>query len=297
MENASIEQVLSDLGLPTYYRSYISQYFKPLAEHIDEQARFKAPFVLGINGCQGSGKSTAATVLQSLLASEYGHKVVVLSIDDFYLTKSQRLALAKDVNPLLSTRGVPGTHDVALALDILYKLSHLNNKESLAIPRFNKALDDRFSENDWDEVSGPVSVIIFEGWCIGTPSYPDHELSEPINELEEKEDEKGLWRQYFCKALSNEYQALFNCLNYLLMLKAPSFDVVYEWRLLQEKKLTESLKDGTTELMDEQKILRFIQHYQRLTEHCLNTIPAFADAVIDLDEEHKMTHLRMSSDE
>ena len=46
-----------------------------------------------------------------------GQRVAVLSIDDFYLDQDANAQRsARDVHPLLATRGPPGTHDVALAL-------------------------------------------------------------------------------------------------------------------------------------------------------------------------------------
>src|SRR5688500_15694753 len=64
-----------------------------------------------IAGLQGSGKSTLAAQVAAL-ACERGLRVAVLSVDDFYLGRRERLALARRVHPLLATRGPPGTHDV-----------------------------------------------------------------------------------------------------------------------------------------------------------------------------------------
>ncbi len=71
-----------------------------------------APLLAGLCGAQGSGKSTAAAAIASLL-EESGLPTAVLSIDDFYRTRAEREHLAREVHPLLLTRGVPGTHDVA----------------------------------------------------------------------------------------------------------------------------------------------------------------------------------------
>ena len=88
------------------------------------------------------------------------------------------------------------------------------------------------------------------------------------------------------------------------MLKAPSFDVVYDWRLLQEQKLAKSLQrtkslqlEATKQahLLNTSQLERFIQHYQRLTEHNLLTIPQIADAIINLNEQHQMTELFLKS--
>ena len=74
--------------------------------------------VYGVAGLQGSGKSTLAAQVAALAESR-GRRVAVLSIDDFYLDHGARAALARDVHPLLATRGPPGTHDLALACDTI----------------------------------------------------------------------------------------------------------------------------------------------------------------------------------
>ena len=66
--------------------------------------------VIGLAGSQGSGKSTLSKCVARLAATLLGHPAIVLSLDDFYLPKVERVALA-DIHPLLVTRGVPGTHD------------------------------------------------------------------------------------------------------------------------------------------------------------------------------------------
>ena len=69
---------------------------------------------LGFSGCQGSGKSTLVALMAKVMREVYGVSTVVLSLDDFYLTKAARAALAESIHPLFATRGVPGTHDLAL---------------------------------------------------------------------------------------------------------------------------------------------------------------------------------------
>src|SRR5699024_9400250 len=71
-----------------------------------------------ISSLQGSGKSTLATQLASA-AAERGLYLACVSIDDFYLDLDARQRLARQVHPLLATRGPPGTHDLALAIDTL----------------------------------------------------------------------------------------------------------------------------------------------------------------------------------
>src|SRR5665647_1556904 len=78
----------------------------------------REPVVLGICGAQGSGKSTLARAIERE-ASERPIAAASLSLDDLYLTRTERETLACEVHPLLRTRGVPGTHDVPLGLAVL----------------------------------------------------------------------------------------------------------------------------------------------------------------------------------
>src|SRR5262245_54933917 len=79
------------------------------------------PKLLAIAGAQGSGKSTLSRLLSDELV-RLGRRAVTFSLDDFYLTRREREALAAAVHPLLVTRGVPGTHDVDLCERILDRI-------------------------------------------------------------------------------------------------------------------------------------------------------------------------------
>ncbi|MCK5667425.1 MAG: glycerate kinase, partial [Thiotrichaceae bacterium] len=250
--------------------------------------------VVGINGSKGSGKTTAAMILKMLLETKYGQNVAVISIDDFYYSQEKRYELAQSLHPLFITRGVPGTHDIELALQILEQLKKLVKGEVALLPRFDKSRDTIKPQAQWEKVEGPVSTIIFEGWCVASPAMDAASLTHPVNKLESVEDKDAIWRKTYNQFLQQQYQVLYKQINWLLMLKSPDFDVVYHWRLLQEQKLAESLPDEEkTQLLDEQQLRRFIQHFQRLTEHNLFTIPALSDAIITLDEHHRMTDLQI----
>ena len=278
--------------LPSAYLQTVEQWFIPLAEDILDKVRSRqdainkaadndATLVIGIHGCQGSGKSTLAALLVLLLSEMQGIHSINLSLDDFYLTRLKREELAANVHPLLKTRGVPGTHDVGLALQTIKALS--KNGE-VAIPRFNKALDDRQKKSDWPIVKAPVDVIILEGWCLGVRPQTQAELKVAVNTLEAEED-KDEWRAYVNDRLAGEYQELFELLDMLIMLKVPDFSKVLEWRLQQENKLREKMTDKPdSKLMNEDQLIRFISHYERLTRHALNTVPETADVVYQLND-------------
>ena len=267
--------------LPDSYLAMAKEWFHPLLADISQRAQVsEGPQVVFINGSQGSGKSTLADYLCTSTAEQQGSQCVALSLDDFYLTREQRIELARDVHPLLATRGVPGTHDIPLAMATIKSL--IMGQDETLITRFDKSIDDRYPVQDCLTLSGPVGLIILEGWCVGAKPQSDEALETAINRLEQQEDTQGLWRAYSNNALAGTYQRLFEMADSLVMLRAPSFDSIFKWRLEQERKMS-------MPLMDEAEILRFIQHYQRLTEHCLLEIPKRADHLFQLNSERQIS--------
>ncbi|TAK98233.1 MAG: kinase [Rhodospirillaceae bacterium] len=245
-------------------------------------AAAKSPFVMGICGAQGSGKSTLADTLQKRLVAS-GYKVALLSLDDLYFSKDERQRLAATVHPLFRTRGVPGTHDVALGEAVLDDLA----REGVTrLPRFDKRRDMRLPHDAWDAVDGPADIILFEGWCVGARPQADDELAAPVNSLERDEDPDGAWRRAVNGALRGDYRRLFDRLHMLVLLAAPSFDVVAGWRIEQEATLRHNLEargESTDGLMSDVDIARFVLFYERLTRHILEEMPGRADLVIRLD--------------
>lgn len=125
------------------------------------------------------------------------------------------------VHPLLATRGVPGTHDPALGLQLF---SALDRREPVALPVFDKALDDRAPPEQWPVVPSDRELVIFEGWCVGARPQRAEELDQPINRLEAEEDRDGRWRRYVNDALAGDYQPLFARLDLLVLLAAPDWE-------------------------------------------------------------------------
>lgn len=245
--------------------------------------------VIGINGAQGSGKSTLAKILETLLRTGLQKRVASFSIDDIYLTRNERQKLARDVHPLLKTRGVPGTHDVVLGQSIIHACRHEHN-DAYPVPVFDKASDDRADRSRWKQVETPVDILLFEGWCVGSVPETEEGLDQPVNRLEQEEDEDGVWREYVNQQLAGPYTELYAQLDYLFLMKVPSMDKVYEWRLLQEKKLRESHQDdnGVANIMSDDEVRRFIMHYERITRANLALLPQRADAVLHINDEHQI---------
>jgi len=291
----SLTTFLIQEQLPDSYREQVNNHFLPFINLLKPRIAAGRLRVLGIHGAQGSGKSTLASFLCWYLGERQGLRVAQLSLDDFYLRRSERQALAERIHPLLATRGVPGTHDVKLALRTLHRLQGLQPGESMLLPRFDKASDDRFDESEWPQISGPVDLVIFEGWCLGAGPQAESELLSPVNVLEANEDADGDWRRYANDQLAGDYQRLFAEVDYLLMLKAPSFDCVAGWRQQQERHLA-SRRQGK-QIMSEADIVRFVQHYERLTRHCLETLPARADCVMTMAQDRSVEEVHCKEGE
>ncbi len=282
--------------LPPSYEETVNTWYLPLAGRLaGHHAGAGRPLLVGLNGSQGSGKSTLAALLVQLLADVHGLRAIDLSIDDFYLSRRSRQALASQVHPLLATRGVPGTHDVSLLLETLQQLTQ--GTTTVAVPRFDKASDDRCPESEWLAVSAPVDVVIIEGWCLGVPAQRGEALHRPVNDLEAAEDPDGRWRRYINRQIHGQYQALYDLVDIWIMLQAPSFECVYKWRSEQENKLADCLREqdrdiyGETRVMSDQQLSRFIQHYQRLTEHALAELPGQVHYLFRLDDDRRIIAL------
>jgi D-glycerate 3-kinase len=242
--------------------------------------------IVGLCGAQGSGKSTVAAAVSDRLGRDIS--IATLSIDDLYLSRQDRERLAREVHPLLRTRGVPGTHDVDLGTQVLDSLCRPGRTR---LPRFDKAQDARLPRDRWPAVQGPVKIVLFEGWCVGARPQPPEDLAAPVNALERDDDPDGVWRRFANNALAGPYQALFARLHRLVLLAAPGFDVVARWRRQQEHELRARLKSqgrGLEHTMDDAAIERFVQFYERLTQHVLAEIPHRADLLIRLNEERRV---------
>jgi D-glycerate 3-kinase len=280
---AWLERLIHDERLGDGFAAEVERLHAPLAARIAAVAMGPA-FVVGICGPQGSGKSTTVRVVAALLEAR-GLKVATLSLDDLYLPRADREALAREVHPLLRTRGVPGTHDIALGLAVLDDLA---GEGATALPRFDKASDDRAPADAWPRVGGPVDVVLFEGWCVGARPEPAEALAAPVNALERERDPDGTWRSYVNAALAGPYRALFARLDLLVLFTAPDFETVLAWRQEQEAKLRRRVAEtGQGSAMSDDEVAVFVQHYERLTRHITREMPARADLVVALDADRR----------
>jgi len=272
-------------SLPPEFAQAVATIHMPLAKMIAERREaLGRPILVGLAGPQGSGKSTAAAVIAGLLAAE-GLKVAVLSIDDFYLSHDVRRRMAEDLHPLLGVRGPPGTHDLSLTATTI---NLLLSGDAVALPSFDKAVDDRRPRELWPMFSGPADVVLLEGWCVGARAQGAEALVAPINALERDEDADGAWRRFTNAALDG-YQPLFDRFDLLIQLLPQAFEDVVRWRQEQEAKLrARTAGQADTRTMTDDQVARFVQHYERITRWMMEEMPVRVDAVVELGAEREL---------
>ena len=263
----------------------LNKFYLPLSEWIYSiySKDFKTK-IIGLSGGQGAGKSTITGILKLILKKKYGLNICVFSIDDFYKTKNERLRMSKKKHPLFITRGVPGTHDIALLNQTIRKLKQKKFRTVL-IPKFDKSKDDRYRKNKWQKIKTKPDIIIFEGWCVGTTHQNNNELKRPINLIEKKYDENLKWRKTVNNLIKKRYKNIFNKIDKLVFLKVPDFNYIIKWRWLQEQKMKLTTKSKKT--MSKTEVKEFIMFYERLTKHMIKNYSKISDLTIFLDKKHR----------
>ena len=266
----------------------IKSFLIPISFWIAKKVEKKKPFILGLSGGQGSGKTTISSIISIILSKYFKLNVFKISIDDFYKTRKKRLELSKKVHPLLMVRGVPGTHDISIMLDFFKRIKEKKFK-SIKLPRFNKATDDRYNKKLWYSVKRRPDVIIFEGWCVGAKAEQNYTLKTPINSLEKLKDQKIIWRRFVNKQLKSKYKKLYDQLNCLLFIKAKNFSLLRQWRIKQEKKLSlKSKRSNKLKIMSDKEIINFMQTYQRITQNMFKSVPKYASIILNLNSNHQI---------
>jgi len=291
---------LREEQLPLNLHSYLLKIYIPFINLLLKRKKMfsgKTP-VIGICGSQGSGKSTFTYLLSKVLENGYNIKASSFSLDDFYLPRKTREENGLTIHPLLKTRGVPGTHDVALGIKTIQDLKNAGDKSNTRIPCFDKSVDDQYPGENWNVYKGKPDIILFEGWCVGAIPEEATKLQKPLNDLEKQHDNNGSWRKYVNDQLAGDYRKWFSEIDFLVFLKVPSFAKVYEWRWLQEQKLKEKMKAGKllnsgSRIMNEEEVRFFISHYERLTKHILAEMPSRAEVVIDIGDDHQFEKIEI----
>jgi len=270
----------------------IKSFLIPISFWISKKVNKKKPLIIGLAGGQGSGKTTISSILTLILKKYFKLNVFKISIDDFYKTRKDRKLLSKKKHSLLITRGVPGTHDEDLMLNFFKKVKAKKFKR-MQIPRFNKAIDDRYKKDLWYKVKSKPDVVIFEGWCVGAKPQKNTQLKKPINSLERAHDRNRKWRLHVNNQLKTTYKRLFKHLDGLLYLKAKNFNMLRNWRLKQERKLWVQTKNKKNlKIMSSGDVINFMQTYQRITEQMFKDALKSSSIIMNLNSNHQIQTIK-----
>ena len=271
----------------TYNKKYSKKYIKdklvPIINYICSSKSKK--FLFG--GSQGIGKSSFINIISKTIEKFYNKRILLLSLDNYYLSKKQRLLLSEKKHKLLITRGVPGTHDIE---KLVKNINQFNKgKYPITIPLFDKLTDDKSKSI---KMKTKFDILFLEGWCCGSSEIPKKILYKNINNLEKIKDPKYQWRNFYNNKLKMEYKKLFKLFDELIFLKTSSFDNVFKWRFKQERYNQSKNKKSKRMSADEIKI--FIQHYEKLTKWMLKDLNKKAQIVIKFEKNHKISSVNFN---
>ena len=76
----------------------------------------------------------------------------------------------------------------------------------------------------------------------------------------------------------------------MVYLKAPSFNHIFKWRLIQEKRL--KLISKNKDIMSKSKVKEFIMYYERITKQMMKDFSKTSDLTIFLDKSHRSKKMK-----
>ncbi|MFM9157864.1 MAG: glycerate kinase [Dolichospermum sp.] len=238
------------------------------------------PFVQGILGSQGTGKTTMSKILV-LILQHLGYQTLSLSLDDLYKTYNDRLALMQRDSRLL-WRGPPGTHDIHLALSVLDQVAQ--GKSPVMVPRFDKSAYGGAGDRTTSEfITNPVDIVIFEGWFVGVqPINPRAFLTAPPPIITDADKQ-------FAADMNDQlktYLPLWERLHSLIVLYPLDYRYSLIWRKQAEKQMIATGKSGLNEL----EIEEFVNYFWRSLHPELFINPLVKSSSVDLVIEINFDH-------
>ena len=259
----------------------------PLAMKIAAQhQQLGKPFIQGILGAQGTGKTTMSMILV-LILQHLGYRTLSLSLDDLYKTYSDRLALMQQDSRLL-WRGPPGTHDIYLATSLLDQIHQGNSP--VIVPRFDKSAYGGMGDRTTPEViTNPIDIVLFEGWFVGVKPIPPKVLLTPPPPILTDVDKQ------FASDMNNQlkdYLPLWERLDSLIVLYPTDYRYSLAWRKQAERQMIAAGKSGMTDA----EIEEFVNYFWRSLHPELFINPLIqsssVDLVIEINADHSFGNFR-----
>ena len=259
----------------------------PLAMKIAAQhQQLGKPFIQGILGAQGTGKTTMSMILV-LILQHLGYRTLSLSLDDLYKTYSDRLALMQQDSRLL-WRGPPGTHDIYLATSLLDQIHQGNSP--VIVPRFDKSAYGGMGDRTTPEViTNPIDIVLFEGWFVGVKPIPPKVLLTPPPPILTDVDKQ------FASDMNNQlkdYLPLWERLDSLIVLYPTDYRYSLAWRKQAERQMIAAGKSGMTDA----EIEEFVNYFWRSLHPELFINPLIqslsVDLVIEINADHSFGKIR-----
>ncbi|KAJ3044886.1 hypothetical protein HDV00_000168 [Rhizophlyctis rosea] len=270
------------------------------------------PLIVGINGLQGSGKTTLTTALVKTLSSPpYLLTTATFSTDDLYLTHAEQtgLAASNPDNPLLQYRGNPGTHDIQLGVETFQRIisahqtaltTSPNHTTTIPLPSYDKSLNngrgDRLPEPSWPTTHVPLDILLFEGCYLGFKPLPQPALDSLLKTAQTHRSHPApphtLTPHHLTHYNPSHIHSLNNAIKPYVQSWHPYIDAfvhltaqdpswVYDWRWEQEEALKRKLNNPSAGLTRDQ-VDEFVDRFAPMYVLCL---PQLTDRGFFWDEE------------
>lgn len=268
------------LGNPDNYLTTLWQLWLPLAQTlIRRRQTCDRPFIQGILGGQGTGKTTLGIILTTILET-LGYKTLSWSLDDLYKTYADRRQLQQQ-NPQLIWRGPPGTHDVELGIQVLEQLRHPINHDLIAIPQFDKSLHHGMGDRVSPKLVQDIDIVLFEGWFVGVTPIDAIAFNHPPPPIETPGDRAFAQD---CNRRLHNYLPLWERLDSLWVLYLPNYQFSKQWRKQAEAQMKATGKLGMTD----DEIDAFVEYFWKAVHPDLFFRPTLerADLVIEIAADH-----------
>ena len=244
------------------------------------------PFIQGILGAQGTGKTTMSHIL-GLILQQLGYRTLSFSLDDLYKTYSDRLVLMQQDSRLV-WRGPPGTHDIHLGLSLLDQIHQ--SKSPVIVPRFDKSAHGGAGDRTTSEIiTNPIDIVLFEGWFVGVKPIPPKVLLTPPPPILTDVDKQ------FASDMNHQlksYLPLWEKLDSLIVLYPTDYRYSLAWRKQAERQMIAAGKSGMTDA----EIEEFVNYFWRSLHPELFINPLIqslsVDLVIEINADHSFGKIR-----